>query len=248
MTLGPETIDEYFSRQLIHNIADLYTLTPMQITGGNTNRMVSAQKMVSSIRESVSVPFERVLFALGIRMVGETTAKILARNFKSIDALMAAKVEELTTIEGVGNTIAENVVAYFQNSDNRDIIERLRAFGLQMSLSEQQLTLQGDALAGKSIVISGVFTHHSRDEYKQMIEQQGGKNIGSISSKTSFILAGENMGPSKLAKAEKLGIRIVYEEDFLEMIGGGALKNEMLQPVSVVENHHSEPVQLSLFE
>lgn len=248
MTLGPETIDEYFSRQLIHNIADLYTLTPMQITGGNTNRMVSAQKVVSSIRDSVSVPFERVLFALGIRMVGETTAKILARNFKSIDALMAAKVEELTTIEGVGNTIAENVVAYFQNSDNRDIIERLRAFGLQMSLSEQQLTLQGDALAGKSIVISGVFTHHSRDEYKQMIEQQGGKNIGSISSKTSFILAGENMGPSKLAKAEKLGIRIVYEEDFLEMIGGGALKNEMLQPVSVVENHHSEPVQLSLFE
>lgn len=248
MTLGPETIDDYYSRQLIHNIADLYTLTPQQITGGNANRIVSAQKVVSSLRESVSVPFERVVFALGIRMVGETTAKMLARNFKNIDALMSATAEELTAVDGVGEIIAENVVAYFQNQENRDIIERLRSYGLQMSLSEQQLSQHGDTFRGQSIVISGVFTHHSRDEYKQIIEQQGGKNVGSISSKTSFILAGENMGPSKLAKAEKLGVRIVSETEFLEMIGTATVAEEKQSATPIVENRPAEPVQLSLFD
>lgn len=248
MTLGPETIDDYYSRQLIHNIADLYTLTPQQITGGNANRIVSAQKVVSSLRESVTVPFERVVFALGIRMVGETTAKMLARNFKNIDALMSATAEELTAVDGVGEIIAEKVVAYFQNQENRDIVERLRSYGLQMSLSEQQMSQHGDTFSGQSIVISGVFTHHSRDEYKQIIEQHGGKNVGSISSKTSFILAGENMGPSKLAKAEKLGVRIISEAEFLEMIGTAAVVEEKQETASVVENRPAEPVQLSLFD
>lgn len=248
MTLGPETIDDYYSRQLIHNIADLYTLTPQQITGGNANRVVSAQKVVSSLRESVTVPFERVVFALGIRMVGETTAKMLARNFKNIDALMSATAEELTAVDGVGEIIAEKVVAYFQNQENRDIVERLRSYGLQMSLSEQQLSKHGNTFDGQSIVISGVFTHHSRDEYKQIIEQHGGKNVGSISSKTSFILAGENMGPSKLAKAEKLGVRIISEAEFLEMIDTAIVAEEKQETAPVVENRPAEPVQLSLFD
>lgn len=248
MTLGPETIDDYYSRQLIHNIADLYTLTPQQITGGNANRIVSAQKVVSSLRESVTVPFERVVFALGIRMVGETTAKMLARNFKNIDALMSATAEELTAVDGVGEIIAEKVVAYFLNQENRDIVERLRSYGLQMSLSEQQLSKHGNTFDGQSIVISGVFTHHSRDEYKQIIEQHGGKNVGSISSKTSFILAGENMGPSKLAKAEKLGVRIISEAEFLEMIDTAIVAEEKQETAPVVENRPAEPVQLSLFD
>lgn len=248
MTLGPETIDDYYSRQLIHNIADLYTLTPQQITGGNANRIVSAQKVVSSLRESVTVPFERVVFALGIRMVGETTAKMLARNFKNIDALMSATAEELTAVDGVGEIIAEKVVAYFQNQENRDIVERLRSYGLQMSLSEQQLSQHGNTFDGQSIVISGVFTHHSRDEYKQIIEQHGGKNVGSISSKTSFILAGENMGPSKLAKAEKLGVRIISEAEFLEMIDTAIVAEEKQEAAPVIENRPAEPVQLSLFD
>ena len=248
MTLGPETIDDYYSRQLIHNIADLYTLTPQQITGGNANRIVSAQKVVSSLRESVTVPFERVVFALGIRMVGETTAKMLARNFKNIDALMSATAEELTAVDGVGEIIAEKVVAYFQNQENRDIVERLRSYGLQMSLSEQQLSQHGNTFDGQSIVISGVFAHHSRDEYKQIIEQHGGKNVGSISSKTSFILAGENMGPSKLAKAEKLGVRIISEAEFLEMIDTAIVVEEKQETAPVVENRPAEPVQLSLFD
>ena len=248
MTLGPETIDDYYSRQLIHNIADLYTLTPQQITGGNANRIVSAQKVVCSLRESVTVPFERVVFALGIRMVGETTAKMLARNFKNIDALMSATAEELTAVDGVGEIIAEKVVAYFQNQENRDIVERLRSYGLQMSLSEQQLSQHGNTFDGQSIVISGVFTHHSRDEYKQIIEQHGGKNVGSISSKTSFILAGENMGPSKLAKAEKLGVRIISEAEFLEMIDTAIVAEEKQETAPVVENRPAEPVQLSLFD
>ena len=248
MTLGPETIDDYYSRHLIHNIADLYTLTPQQITGGNANRIVSAQKVVSSLRESVTVPFERVVFALGIRMVGETTAKMLARNFKNIDALMSATAEELTAVDGVGEIIAEKVVAYFQNQENRDIVERLRSYGLQMSLSEQQLSQHGNTFDGQSIVISGVFTHHSRDEYKQIIEQHGGKNVGSISSKTSFILAGENMGPSKLAKAEKLGVRIISEAEFLEMIDTAIVAEEKQEAAPVVENRPAEPVQLSLFD
>lgn len=218
MSLGPETVDEYWSRGLIHNVADLYDLTVAQITGGNKNRRLSAENVVNGIKNSTQVPFERVVFALGIRFVGETSARLLARHFKTMDALMNASMEELQEVEGIGEVIAKSVQSYFRHPQNMEIINRLRQYGVQMSLSEEQIQGVTDKLAGKSIVISGVFAKHSRDEYKMMIEQHGGKNVGSISGKTSFILAGENMGPSKLQKAEKLGIPIVSEEEFLQMI------------------------------
>ena len=216
-SLGPETVDEYYRHHLIHNIADLYDIDVQQINGDGS-RTKSAQRIVNGIAASKDVPFERVVFALGIRFVGETSAKLLARHFKNIDALMNAGIEELQEIEGIGEVMAKSIITYFHNEENLKIIERLRAYGLQMELSEAQTANVSDKLAGQSVVISGVFTHHSRDEYKAIIEQNGGKNVGSISSKTSFILAGENMGPSKLQKAEKLGIKIVSEDEFLEMI------------------------------
>lgn len=217
-SLGPETVDEYFRRGLIHNVADLYEIRVKDINAGGT-REKSARKIVQGIEVSKQVPFERVVFALGIRFVGETAAKLLARHFRSIDALAAASLQQLTDVNGIGEVIAGSVISYFNDPANREIVERLRAYGLQMAVPEQSDSSAGDALAGLSIVISGVFQHHSRDEYKTLIERNGGKNVGSISSKTSFILAGENMGPAKLQKAEKLGIRIVGEDEFLEMIG-----------------------------
>lgn len=216
-SLGPETIDEYFRRGLIKNVADLYDIRVEQINGDGS-RQKSAQKVVDGIEASKQVPFERVVFALGIRFVGETSARLLARHFKDIDHLAAATLQELTDIDGVGEVIAKSVITYFHNPINMEIVNRLRAYGLQMSLSEEQMQAASTKLAGKSIVISGVFKHHSRDEYKRIIEQNGGKNVGSISGKTSFILAGDNMGPAKLQKAEKLGVPIVDEETFLEMI------------------------------
>ncbi len=218
MSLGPETVDEYWSRGLIHNVADLYDLTVIQITGGNKNRRLSAENVIKGIDASKQVPFERVVFALGIRFVGETSGKLLARHFKTIDSLINATLDDLLEIDGIGEVMAKSILSYFHNEENLKMVERLRQYGLQMSLSEEQLQGASDKLAGKSIVISGVFSHHSRDEYKTLIEQHGGKNVGSISGKTSFILAGDNMGPSKLQKAEKLGIPIVNEDEFLEMI------------------------------
>lgn len=216
-SLGPETVDDYYRHGLIHNIADLYTIDVQQINGDGS-RTKSAMKIVNGIKNSTQVPFERVVFALGIRFVGETSARLLARHFKTMDALMNASMEELQEVEGIGEVIAKSVQSYFRHPQNMEIINRLRQYGVQMSLSEEQIQGVTDKLAGKSIVISGVFAQHSRDEYKMMIEQHGGKNVGSISGKTSFILAGENMGPSKLQKAEKLGIPIVSEEEFLQMI------------------------------
>ena len=211
--LGPELIEDYYRRRLIHNVADLYTIDVQQINGDGS-RDKSAQNIVRAIEKSKEVPFERVVFALGIRFVGETSAKLLARHFKTIDALMQASLEELQEIEGIGEVMAKSIISYFHNEANLDIIRRLREYGLQMQLSTLDAPLS-NKLEGMSIVISGVFAHHSRDEYKAMIEQHGGKNVGSISSKTTFILAGENMGPSKLQKAEKLGIRILSEDEFL---------------------------------
>ena len=216
--LGPEIIEDYYRRKLIHNVADLYDIDVQQINGDGS-RDKSAQNIVAAIEKSKEVPFERVVFALGIRFVGETSARLLARHFKSMDALMAAGLQELQEVEGIGEVMAASIVGYFHNPVNRDIVERLRTKGLQFELSAEQTAAASDKLAGQSVVISGVFQHHSRDEYKLMIEQNGGKNVGSISGKTSFILAGDNMGPSKLQKAEKLGIRIVSEDEFLEMIG-----------------------------
>ena len=218
-SLGPETVDDLYRRGLIRDVSDLYDLTIAQINGGNKNRDVSARKLYDGIHASTSVPFERVLFALGIRFVGETAAKVLARNFKNIDALAFASVDELLAINSIGPAIAASVKEWFYNPSHIFMVERLRAAGVQFELSEETMAAQSDRLAGQSIVISGVFQHHSRDEYKALIEQHGGKNVGSISAKTSFILAGDNMGPAKLEKAQKLGIRIMSEAEFLEIIG-----------------------------
>lgn len=218
-SLGPETVDDYYSRGLIADIADLYDLRVEQINAGG-QRQRSAEKIIAGIQQSTNVPFERVVYALGIRFVGETSARSLARYFKDIDTLMAATEEQLTEVEGIGSVIAASVRAYFADEKNRIIVERLRRHGVSMALSEEQQASTGTRLAGKSIVISGVFERHSRDEYKQMIERHGGKNVGSISGKTSFVLAGSNMGPSKLQKAQKLGIAVVSEDEFLRMIEG----------------------------
>jgi DNA ligase (NAD+) len=216
-SLGPETVDEYYRRGIVHNVADLYDIDVQQINGDGS-RTRSAQRIVDGIAASRQVPFERLVFALGIRFVGETSARLLARHFKNIDALMQADIEQLQEVEGIGEVMARSIVDYFANPANRTIVERLRGYGLQMQLSAEQTAQQGDSLQGMSIVISGVFAHHSRDEYKLLIEQNGGKNVGSISGKTTFILAGDNMGPSKLEKARKLGVRIVGEDEFLQMI------------------------------
>lgn len=247
-SLGPETVDEYYRRGLVHNIADLYTIKVQDINGSG-NRERSARKIVDGIAASRQVPFERVVFALGIRFVGETSARLLARHFKTMDALQNASMQELMEVEGVGEVIAKSVIAYFHNPVNQDIVERLRSYGLQMQLSEEQISGVSDKLAGKSIVISGVFAKHSRDEYKALIEQNGGKNVGSISGKTSFILAGDNMGPSKLQKAEKLGIPLVNEEQFLEMIVGDAPAEPVLttEPEPEAKPRVDSNGQLSLF-
>lgn len=218
-SLGPETVDDYFKRGLISNVADLYDLQVQQINGNDGTREKSARKIIQSIADSAAVPFERVVFALGIRFVGETAAKVLARNFKNIDALAVATADDLLQVSGVGKVIAGSVIDFFANADNRLIIERLRAHGVQMELGEEELSGHSDRLAGQSVVVSGVFSLHSRDEYKALIEKHGGKNVGSISGKTSFVLAGANMGPAKLEKATKLGIKVLTEADFLSLIG-----------------------------
>ena len=204
--VGPELIQQYYRNGFLHDVADFYHIT-------------HDKKVADSVARSVEVPFERVLFALGIRFVGEIAAKTLARKFKNIDSLMSATAEQLLETDGIGKVIAESLINYFASEENRALIERLKEAGLQFTLSEEQLSAHSTTLQGQSIVISGVFAHHSRDEYKRIIEQHGGKNVGSISGKTSFILAGDNMGPSKLEKAEKLGVRIVSEDEFLAMIG-----------------------------
>ena len=216
-SLGPETIDGYYNRGLIKNIADLYTLRVSDIDGAMGTKVKSAKKIIDSIKNTKNVPFERVLFALGIRFVGETTAKLLAKKFISMDALINATEEDLLNVEGIGDVIAKSVVSFFKDNDNLNIIKKLKDNGVQMSIDLKNISTS-DKLNGKSVVISGVFKHHSRDEYKNMIENNGGKNVSSISAKTSFIIAGDNMGPSKLDKANSLGIPIIYEDEFLNMI------------------------------
>ena len=216
--LGSETIDLLYSQRLLKNIADIYALTQDDIAKQERLGEKSAQNMLAGIETSKQVPWARVLFALGIRMVGETTAKKIAKRFPSIDQLQWAREEQLTSIEDVGEQIAKNVIAYFNDLGNLEIINRLREAGVQMESTEEEQTPQSNLLEGKSIVVSGVFAKHSRDEYKAMIEAHGGKNVGSVSKKTSFILAGENMGPEKRKKAESLGVEILTEEQFLELI------------------------------
>ena len=215
--LGEETIDLFYQKGLLHNIADIYDLKLEDIAAQERLGEKSAQNILDGIEASKSVPWARVLFALGIRMVGETTAKKIARRYNTIDALQWATTEQLCAIEDVGPQIAENIVHYFEDIRNLEILDRLRKAGLQME-GEAAPEPTSDKLVGLSIVISGTFTHHSRDEYKAIIEANGGKNVGSVSKKTSFILAGENMGPEKRKKAEDLGIRLVTEDEFLGMI------------------------------
>lgn len=216
--LGPETVDLLYQQGLIRDVSDLFRLRVDDIKGLDRMGLKTAENIVSGIAASRAVPFERVLFALGIRFVGETVAKKLARAFGSIDALRRADMQALTAIDDVGERIAQSITAYFANPQNRALVERLEQAGLQFSRTAEDMAGQTDRLAGQAIVISGVFARHSRDEYKALIEKHGGKNTGSISAKTSFILAGDNMGPAKLEKARKLGVRIVTEDDFLQMI------------------------------
>lgn len=218
INIGPETVEDLFNVGLVKNIADLYDLQITDLLTLERWAEKSARNLMNSLRESKAVPFERVLYALGIRYVGETVAKRLASSFHSIDRLMEASFEQLVDVDEIGDRIAQSVVAYFSDAENRQIVERLRAHGLQMEVSEEVLANRSERLKGLTFVISGTFTQHSRDEYKALIEQHGGKNTGSVSGKTSYILAGENMGPAKLEKAAKLGVRIIREDEFLKMI------------------------------
>ena len=216
--LGPETVDLFYSLGLIQNTADLYQLTIEKIKDLDGKGEKSAENIINGIEQSKKVPFERVIFALGIRFVGETVAKKIAKSFTNIDELINASKEELINIDEIGEKIAQSILNFFSNETNRTLIQRLKDAGLTLQRSEEERADYTDKLYGLSIVISGVFTHYSRDEYKAMIEKNGGKNVSSISAKTSFILAGENMGPSKLDKANKLGIKIINEEEFLKLI------------------------------
>lgn len=216
--IGEEVAVQLFDSGMVHNIADIYSLTGNDLMRLEHFQRKASDRILSGIRKSLEVPFERVLFAIGIPYVGETTAKVLARNVHTIDRLMAMNAEELASIPEIGPKIAESIVGYFAAEGNREIIERLREAGVQLCLSEAELANRTDKLAGKKIVISGVFAKHSREEYKAMIEQNGGKNVSSISSATSYVFAGENMGPAKLEKARKLGIPIIGEDEFLAML------------------------------
>ena len=218
INMGPETVEDLYEAGWVKNVADLYDLKITDLMSLERWAEKSARNLLNSLRESKSVPFERVLYALGIRYVGETVAKRLAMSFHSIDELMHASFEQLVAVDEIGDRIAQSVGTYFADERNRQIVERLRAQGLQMAVSEAVLANRSDRLKGLTFVISGTFSQHSRDEYKTMIEQHGGKNTGSVSGKTSYILAGENMGPAKLEKAAKLGVRIIHEDEFLKMI------------------------------
>ncbi|NDW12933.1 NAD-dependent DNA ligase LigA [Bacteroides sp. 214] len=216
--LGPETVDLFYRLQLIKDVADLYNLKMEDLKDLDRMGEKSASNILTGIEASKNVPFERVIFALGIRFVGETVAKKLAKSFVDIDELAHADMETLTNIDEIGEKIAQSVHAYFANPANSLLVNRLKSYGLKLQRTEEDMSGYTDKLAGKSIVISGVFMHHSRDEYKELIEKNGGKNVGSISAKTSFVLAGDNMGPAKLEKARKLGVEIIDENTFLELI------------------------------
>lgn len=217
--IGEETVEQLFHNRLIRNIADLYDLTTDKLLKLDGFGPRSAERVMEGLEASKSVPFDRVVYALSIPFVGDTVAKKVAKAFPDIDTLMNATCEQLAATKDIGPRIAENVVEYFANPINRDIIERLRNAGLQMSMPAESTEGRTDLLEGKSFVISGTFSRHSRDEYKELIERNGGKNVGSISKKTDYVLAGENMGPSKREKAQTLGIPVIDENQFLSMIG-----------------------------
>ncbi len=215
---GSETVEHFYKAGLVRNVADLYNLNIQDIMHLERWGEKSARNFLESIRESKKVPFERVLYALGIRFVGETVAKRLVYAFHSIDALASATWDKLVEVDEIGDRIAQSVVRYFAVDSNRQLIERLKAAGVLFAMDERILSERTTKLVGLTFVISGTFNRHSRDEYKALIEKNGGKNVGSVSAKTDYILAGENMGPAKLEKAQKLGVKIIGEDDFLEMI------------------------------
>ena len=216
--LGGETVELLYKEGLIKNYADLYTITKEQVMPLERMAEKSAENLVNGVKASISIPFERVLFALGIRFVGETVAKKLAKAYKNIDALMVANVEELITVDEIGERIAQSVVEFFQNYTNVEIIDRLKSYGVQFELSSDKLENQTELLQGQTFVVSGVFAKVSRDELKKLIEDNGGKVGSSVSSKTNYLVAGENMGPSKKTKAESLGVTIITEDEFLSML------------------------------
>jgi DNA ligase (NAD+) len=216
--LGAETIEQLFEAGLIHNIADLYELQREQLLPLERMAEKSVQNILDGIEASKKVPFERVLFALGIRHVGETVAKKVARHFHSMDKLMAATYEELLNVGEIGEVIANSLISFFADSQNKEIVNRLKEKGLQFEIPEGEQQAKSEKLTGKTFVISGVFTKFSRDEIKDLIEKNGGKNVGSVSAKTNYLVAGENMGPAKLEKASQLGVQIISEEDFIRMI------------------------------
>lgn len=254
--LGPETVDLFYQKGMIGNAADLYNLREQDIARLERFGEKSAQNIMAGLEASRQVSFERVLFALGIRFVGETVAKKLARSIKNIDTLMSATKEELMAIDEIGEKIAESIIHFFSSEKNRELVARLKAAGLKMEMEAEETAAVSNILEGQSIVISGVFAVHSRDEYKDIIEKHGGKNVGSISKKTSFILAGENMGPSKLEKAQKLGIKIMDEKEFLELIENAektTVKEDKPAEAVVPETVEEKPkkakgnIQLELF-
>lgn len=218
IVMGPETVEDFYNEGLIRDVADLYTLQADDLLKLEGWREKSVSNLLQSLEASKQVPFERVLYGLGIRYVGETVARRLATVFHSIDRLQAASPEELVAADEIGGRIAQSILDYFADPKNVELIERLKAYGVQLSVSEEKLASRTDKLAGRTFVISGTFAKHSRDEYKAMIEQHGGKNTGSVSAKTDYLLAGENMGPAKLEKARKLGIELIDEDGFLNML------------------------------
>lgn len=218
INIGPETIEDLYEKGLVRDIADLYTLRMEDLLSLERWAEKSARNLLKSLDESKSVPFERVLYGLGIRYVGETVAKRLASVFHSIGQLREASFETLVGVDEIGERIAQSVLDYFKDERNGRIVERLESYGLKMAIDESVLANKSDKLKGLTIVISGTFARHSRDEYKAMIEQHGGKNTGSISKKTNYLLAGENMGPAKLEKATALGIKILSEDEFLNLL------------------------------
>ena len=218
INMGPETVEDLYEAGLIKNAADLYELKINDLLHLERWAEKSARNLLESLRQSKQVPFERVLYALGIRYAGETVAKRLAQAFHSMDKLEKASWEELIAVDEIGERIAQSVMDYFANERNRELVERLKNYGLQMEISEEALANRSERLKGLTIVISGTFSQHSREEYKSLIEKHGGKNSGSVSGKTNYILAGENMGPAKLEKAAKLGVKIIHEDEFLKLI------------------------------
>jgi DNA ligase (NAD+) len=238
--IGDETAELLYKSGLIKNVADLYDLQPAMVAALPRMGIKSAENIMHQLAASKEVAFERVLFALGIRFVGETTAKYLANHFGSLDAIMGATEEQLAEADEVGEKIAQSIVAYFADKDNRLIIERLRSVGLQFEVAEKELLSQ--SLAGLSFVISGSFERHSRDELKALIELHGGKNLAAVSGTTNYLLAGNKIGPAKLQKATKLGVEIISEDQFEAMIAGAEVAEPKAEKVAETKSAEPEPV------